>query len=42
MTLDDTWVLKVPSAGGVTYPSRWTGTGKILPGWGHFLIVGMA
>ncbi len=40
MTLDDTWVLKVLSAGGVTYPSRWTGSGKILPAWGHFLIVG--
>ena len=40
MILDNTWVIKARSATASTYPTRWTGTGKTLPAWGHFLIVG--
>ena len=40
VVLDNTWVIKVRSATGSTYPARWTGTGKTIPAWGHFLIVG--
>jgi len=40
VVLDNTWVIKVRSATGSTYPARWTGTGKTIPAWGHFLLVG--
>ena len=40
VTLDNTWVLKVFTAGGSTYSTHWTGAGQNLPAWGHFLITG--
>ena len=42
VTLDNTWVLKVFTAGGTSYTTHWTGSGQNLPAWGHFLIVGSA
>ena len=42
VTLDSTWKIEGRSDVGATYSSRWTGTGKTIPAWGHFLIAGSA
>jgi hypothetical protein len=40
VTLDSTWKIDGRSSTGTTYSSRWTGTGKSIPAWGHYLITG--
>ncbi|MFT3766682.1 MAG: DUF4215 domain-containing protein [Minicystis sp.] len=38
VTLDNTWKLEARSNTTTAYSSRWTGTGKVIPAHGHFLI----
>ncbi len=40
VTLDNTWKLEARSDSAGSYQVRWTGTGKVIPAHGHFLIVG--
>jgi hypothetical protein len=40
VTLDNTWSIKGRSTTSTTYTSRWTGSGLVVPAWGHFLIGG--
>jgi hypothetical protein len=42
VTLDASWTLDARSDTATAYSARWTGTGKILPAHGHFLIAGSA
>jgi hypothetical protein len=42
VTLDASWVLEGRGTSDATYRAHWTGTGKGIPPWGHFLIVGAA
>jgi hypothetical protein len=42
VTLDSTWKLEARSSTASSYGGRWTGTGKVIPAHGHFLIVGTA
>jgi len=42
VTLDSTWSIKGRSTTSSSYTSRWTGTGLVVPAWGHFLIAGTA
>lgn len=42
VTLDTSWTLVARSDTAAAYSARWTGSGKILPGRGHFLIAGSA
>jgi hypothetical protein len=40
VTLDDAWQLSVRGASDATYRAHWTGAGRTLAPWGHFLIAG--
>jgi Lamin Tail Domain len=40
VTLDTTWKIEARSDSATSYSSRWTGTGKVIPAHGHFLITG--
>ena len=40
VTLDSTWKLEARSNATGSYSGRWTGTGKVIPAHGHFLIAG--
>jgi hypothetical protein len=40
VTLDSTWKLEARSNAANNYTGRWTGTGKVIPAYGHFLIAG--
>jgi hypothetical protein len=42
VTLDASWTLDARSDTATAYSARWTGTGKIIPAHGHFLIAGAA
>jgi cysteine-rich repeat protein len=42
VTLDATWKLEGRSNAASSYTSRWTGTGKVVPPHGHFLVAGTA
>jgi hypothetical protein len=42
VTLDASWTLDARSDTATAYSARWKGTGKIIPGHGHFLIAGSA
>ena len=39
---DSSWKLEVRSNATTTYAARWTGTGRVIPAHGHFLIAGSA
>ncbi len=38
ITLDAAWTIMSRSTGAMNYALRWTGTGKVIPSHGHFLI----
>ncbi|MFT3769995.1 MAG: lamin tail domain-containing protein [Minicystis sp.] len=38
ITLDSAWKLEGRSNSATSYNARWTGTGKVIPAHGHFLI----
>jgi hypothetical protein len=40
VTLDDGWSLAIRGTSDATYRSHWTGSGKSVPAWGHFLVAG--
>jgi hypothetical protein len=40
VTLDATWNIEGRSNASGSYSVRWTGTGKVIPAHGHYLIVG--
>ena len=40
VTLDANWKIEARSNSSTSYSGRWTGTGKVIPAHGHFLIVG--
>jgi hypothetical protein len=40
ITLDDTWSVQGRSSTGGSYSARWTGSGKTIPAWGHYLLGG--
>jgi hypothetical protein len=40
VTLDDTWEIRERAAGMSSYSACWTGKGKDVPAWGHYLIAG--
>jgi hypothetical protein len=40
VTLDSTWKIEARSNSATSYTGRWTGTGKVIPAHGHFLIAG--
>jgi large repetitive protein len=42
VTLDNTWKLDARSHSAATYGTRWTGSGKVIPSHGHFLLGGSA
>lgn len=42
VTLDNTWKLEGRSHTGAAYNARWTGSGAVIPAWGHFLLAGTA
>jgi hypothetical protein len=42
VTLDGTWEIMERPASGSSYGVRWTGTGKSVPAFGHYLIGGVA
>jgi hypothetical protein len=42
VTLDVSWTLDGRSDTATSYSARWTGTGKIIPAHGHFLLTGSA
>jgi hypothetical protein len=42
VTLDATWILEARSSTAGSYGTRWTGTGKVIPAHGHFLIASSA
>ena len=42
VTLDASWTLDARSDTATSYSARWTGTGKIIPAHGHFLLTGSA
>lgn len=42
VTLDASWTLDGRSDTAAAYSARWVGTGKVIPGSGHFLVAGSA
>jgi Lamin Tail Domain len=40
VTLDTNWKIEARSSSSTSYSDRWTGTGKVIPAYGHFLITG--
>jgi hypothetical protein len=40
ITLDNTWTIDGRAHDKAMYSARWTGTGKVIPAHGHFLLVG--
>jgi hypothetical protein len=42
VTLDASWVLEGRGTADIAYRAHWTGAGKTVPSWGHFLIAGAA
>lgn len=42
MTLDATWTLQARSTTSASFTLRWTGSGKQIPAYGYYLVVGSA
>jgi hypothetical protein len=42
VALDTSWTVDARSSTSTSYTSRWTGSGKSVPAWGHFLLGGSA
>ena len=42
ITLDNTWKIRDRSTSATIYTTRWTGTGTVIPAYGHYLITGTA
>lgn len=42
ITLDSSWTIAGRSSTGSSFTTRWTGTGKTVPAWGHYLMGGSA
>ena len=40
VTLDSSWKIQGRSSTGSSYTTRWTGSGKSVPAWGHYLLGG--
>ncbi len=40
IALDSSWTVQGRSSTGSSYTARWTGTGKSVPAWGHYLLGG--
>jgi len=40
ITLDTSWSIGGRSSTGTAYTTRWTGSGKAVPAWGHYLLGG--
>ncbi len=40
VTLSTAWTIQGRSSTGTSYNARWTGSGKSVPAWGHYLITG--
>jgi hypothetical protein len=42
VTLGVGWKIEARATTSLTYTVRWSGTGKVIPAWGHYLVVGTA